>query len=149
MLIFQEMFPVLRCHRIIRPQMTLFRTQKIKVVKLLNFIEYRKKQRKNAGIFFGQSSRVVPELHLTAPFSNSKVQNAQKSMFLVTSGTSAVIGTNYHLCRSGSEFFFKNAPISSPGVSNESSVKSRWRIPNPRHLKDHLRAEIIAQNSNF
>ena len=33
------------------------------------------------------------------------------------------------LCRSGLEIFFKNAPIPTPGVSNESSVQSRLRMP--------------------
>ena len=72
-----------------------------------------------------------------APFNTIfKVQSPkfQKSMFLVSSVT-CVIGINYLYVDRAKIFFFKNAPISTPGVSNESSVKSRWRIPNLRHLQ--------------
>ena len=42
-----------------------------------------------------------------------------------------------------SEFFFScsRGPILTPGVPNSSSFKSRWQIPNLRHLRHHQRVE--------
>ena len=95
---------------------------------------------RNAGIFFGESSRVVPQLHLT-PFSKFKVQNFKNPCFWPLSVTS-VIGMKYLYvdrallwtsCQSGN-----CCPISMIFTPLESSVQSRWRMSHFQRSGNHF-----------
>ena len=103
--------------------------------------QYRKNKARMLEFSLYKSSRVVPRVTL-APFIESQVQN----LWIFFFASLACGRVWYGLMRKlvGLKKFFQKcsqSPILTPGVSTESSFKSRWRIPNLNHLSDHLRSE--------